>query len=69
MQFNFTHQVTRNLAQKSLGRAEKLLRAKSAIPRHAELAHVARGLCLILRDAGLDRAVLGKELITQPITS
>ena len=50
--------MTRNLAARSFERAEKLLRGNS-VPRHAELARVARGLCGVLRDAGLDRTVLG----------
>ena len=51
-------EVCRNLAEKSLERTEKLLKGKS-VPHHAELAQVARGLCRILRDAGIDRTVLG----------
>ena len=56
--YQSSHQVTRNLAARSFERAEKLLRGNS-VPRHAELALVARGLCGILRDADLDRTVLG----------
>ena len=52
------NKVTRNLAARSFERAEKLLRGNS-VPRHAELALVARGLCGVLRDGGLDRTVLG----------
>ena len=51
-------EVCRNLAEKSLERAEKLLKAKS-VPHHAEAAQVARRLSRILRDAGIDRTVLG----------
>ena len=50
--------MTRNLAARSFERTEKLLKGNS-VPRHAELASVARGLCGVLRDAGLDRTVLG----------
>ena len=51
--------MCRSLAEKSLERLERLLKGAAAVAHNVEVAGVARRVSRVLRDAGVDRTILG----------